>query len=290
TIDFSVTASDVNGHDLTYDWDFGDGASDTGPDVTHTYAGSGDYTATVTVDDGFDPVEATVDVRVNTPPVIDTGPGASPTLVEIGETVTFGTAASDANGDAVTFNWDFGDTTSASGDSATHGFGTDGTFTVTLTVSDGLDEVTGTVDVTVAKPVGIAKFKGKLNFKKQNKDAFLFKGDLELPQDFTPGGKSFQLDVGGATATFTMDEKGKAKTDTGKLKLKFNKKKGLWSFKLKLKKSSLADEWADEGLVNSDVAGVEVKLRTVLTVDGTIFIKTTTVTYKGKAGKSGKVK
>jgi PKD repeat protein len=296
-VNFNVTATDANGHDLTYTWDFGDGNGDTGSAPNHTYAGSGDYTATVVVSDGTDSVQGSVDVRVNTPPTIDTGPGASPTLAEIRETVTFGAMATDTNGDNLTYSWDFGDGTSMSGENATHDYASDGTYTVTLTVTDGLDPVQSSLDVTVAKPVGIAKFKGKLNFKKADKDTFLLKGDLELPTDFQPDGKAFQVDLSGAVTDFILDAKGKGSATRpgkdvtfGKAKLKYSKKKGLWTYNVKIKKVSIASDWEDEGLVNGDVAATEVSMRTVIWVDGEPFIKTATFTYSAKAGKSGKVK
>ena len=49
SIDFTVTADDESGGSLTYTWDFGDGNTDSGTSVSHTYAASGTYDVTVTV-------------------------------------------------------------------------------------------------------------------------------------------------------------------------------------------------------------------------------------------------
>ncbi len=55
----------VNDQTLTYTWDFGDGATGEGADVSHIYADVGDYTATLTVDDGNGgAAQATVTVTV----------------------------------------------------------------------------------------------------------------------------------------------------------------------------------------------------------------------------------
>ena len=43
--------SDPDGDSVTRLWDFGDGAIDTGPTPSHTYANAGDYTATLTATD-----------------------------------------------------------------------------------------------------------------------------------------------------------------------------------------------------------------------------------------------
>lgn len=48
---FAVEASDADGDELTYAWDFGDGGAAVGQAAEHTYAEAGTYSATVTVSD-----------------------------------------------------------------------------------------------------------------------------------------------------------------------------------------------------------------------------------------------
>ncbi|MGH3325030.1 MAG: carbohydrate-binding protein, partial [Streptomyces sp.] len=48
---FSAEGSDADGDALTYNWDFGDGATSDKADATHTYTENGTYSATVTVTD-----------------------------------------------------------------------------------------------------------------------------------------------------------------------------------------------------------------------------------------------
>ena len=51
-VDFTGSAStDPDGDDLDYSWDFGDGASSTSADPSHTYTSEGSYAATLTVTD-----------------------------------------------------------------------------------------------------------------------------------------------------------------------------------------------------------------------------------------------
>ena len=66
----------------------------------------------------------------------------------------FGTGSTDPNGDAITYLWNWGDNTATStGATPTHTFAADGTYTVTLTVTDTWGKTASTTrDVTIAKP------------------------------------------------------------------------------------------------------------------------------------------
>jgi len=68
SIVFSVAASDPDGNILSYTWNFGDGASASGANVSHTYTAPGNYTATVNVSDGLGgSVNTTILVTINVP-------------------------------------------------------------------------------------------------------------------------------------------------------------------------------------------------------------------------------
>ncbi|MBW3584240.1 MAG: PKD domain-containing protein, partial [Euryarchaeota archaeon] len=60
--------------------------------------------------------------------------------------------STDADGDTLTYSWDLGDGTSATGLLADHVYAESGTYTVTLTVDDGNATATSQKDVTVVKP------------------------------------------------------------------------------------------------------------------------------------------
>ncbi len=62
--------------------------------------------------------------------------------------------ASDPDGDALTFSWDFGDSTTGSGQSVTKVYNNAGNFTVTVTVSDGSESATASATATVRGMTG----------------------------------------------------------------------------------------------------------------------------------------
>ena len=49
---FNATATDKNNDPVSFAWDFGDGATGTGPDASHIYATAGTFTVKVTASDG----------------------------------------------------------------------------------------------------------------------------------------------------------------------------------------------------------------------------------------------
>ena len=137
-IRFDASASyDLDGNIVSYFWDFGDGTNVTGMIVSHTYADNGIYVVTLTVTDNdgaTDSVYATKTV-LNRPPVASFTESAE--TVTVGEFITFNALSSfDPDGSIVSCDWDFGDGTSAIGVVVSHAYTVQGTYTVTLTVTD----------------------------------------------------------------------------------------------------------------------------------------------------------
>ncbi|MFK7806782.1 MAG: PKD domain-containing protein [Saprospiraceae bacterium] len=59
---------------------------------------------------------------------------------------------SNFSSNATSYAWDFGDTNSSTDESPTHTYAAEGTYTVTLTASDGTDSKTQSKDVTITDP------------------------------------------------------------------------------------------------------------------------------------------
>lgn len=152
-------SSDPDGTIATYAWDFGDGATGTGPSVSHTYAAAGTYTVTLTVtDNGGGTASTTYPVTVEAP---NTAPTAGLTLDAVGLNATFdGSASTDSDGTVTAWAWDFGDGSVGSGQTAAHTYAANGTYTVSLTVTDndGATSVAATQQIIVNSIAPTASF------------------------------------------------------------------------------------------------------------------------------------
>jgi PKD repeat protein len=59
----------VNGSNVTFSWDFGDGSSANGPIVSHVYAAKGEYTATVTASNNTNTLMETTTAMIVEEPI-----------------------------------------------------------------------------------------------------------------------------------------------------------------------------------------------------------------------------
>jgi PKD repeat protein len=139
---------DPDGSIVIYSWDFGDGNTDSGVTVNHSYASSGTYTVTLTVkdDDGATGSASVIETVRNKSPVAVFTESAH--TLNTGDVINFDASESyDPDGTIVSYFWDFGDGTNASGVMASHAYADNGSYVVTLTVTDD-GEVANSVNST----------------------------------------------------------------------------------------------------------------------------------------------
>jgi PKD repeat protein len=140
TLDAGASSS-PNGAIVSYDWDLGDGETDSGVTVTHTYAEKGVYAITLVVTDSTGETGA----RTRSVQALNRVPVAiftfSPFWVGTNQPLTLNASDSyDPDGEIVQYIWSFGDGSSDEGMVVEHEYGllNGGSWqpTVTLTVID----------------------------------------------------------------------------------------------------------------------------------------------------------
>lgn len=130
---------DPDGEISDFLWDFGDGQSAQGPQVTHAYKRPGTYTAMLTVYDNTGHKSAMsydiTTVFINTPPVAI---AARNILGSPGQEIEFdGTRSYDPDGKKLSYQWDFSDGIGTARKAKTkRSFEKPGIYTATLTVVD----------------------------------------------------------------------------------------------------------------------------------------------------------
>ena len=155
-VSFTASASGGTGP-YSFSWAFGDGATGTGAAVYHTYSTTGSYNVVLTAKDSSPSQQTATSqqtITVTSPPP---PPSLTASFTEslsnsvVGQTVSF--TGSGSGGTApYNYAWNFGDSSTGSGSSASHVYQTAGVYTVVLTVTDAAGHVvsaTNTVTVTL---------------------------------------------------------------------------------------------------------------------------------------------
>src|SRR5689334_9476265 len=97
----------------------------------------------------------------NAAPIIEAAAATPGTAIQSRNISFTAQGASDPDGDALTYTWDFGDGGSGTGATATHGYSTAGTFTAKVEVSDGKKAASASTTVTVKSATG--RWTGAIN-------------------------------------------------------------------------------------------------------------------------------
>lgn len=151
---FTDTSLTQGGLIVNHSWNFGDGltAVTTNDTITHVYQSPGTYTVTMTVTD----VNGCAKTKTQTAYINVTFPYPALTVPATacpGQSITYNASATTGTG--LSYDWDFGDQTTATTNvpTTTHSYANNGTYTVTLNVTDinGCDS-TITRTIIVEKP------------------------------------------------------------------------------------------------------------------------------------------
>src|SRR5438034_946859 len=99
------SSTDPDGTIQLYTWDFGDGSAGSGPLVGHSFALAGTFNVVLTANfDRTNETQLTVAVGNRAPTITSTSPTAN-SVLQVGELGTFTIAASDPDGDLLSYSW-----------------------------------------------------------------------------------------------------------------------------------------------------------------------------------------
>ncbi len=124
------------GEIVAWHWDFGDGETSSEHDPVHRYSRKGTFHVSLTVTDAYGNRASVTKALtvVNIPPIADPG---GPYQGVVYQEIVFSAARShDPDGEIVEYRWDFGDGSTARGETVAHSYLKPGTYEVCLTVVD----------------------------------------------------------------------------------------------------------------------------------------------------------
>ncbi|MBI3711627.1 MAG: PKD domain-containing protein [Burkholderiales bacterium] len=133
-VNFTSTSTDADGTIASYAWNFGDNATSTAQNPSHTYAAAGSYNVALTVTDNQGATNTvTKSVTVT---AANQAPVANFTSSISGLTVSFTDSSTDADGSIASRAWNFGDASTSTLQNPSHTYAAAGTYTVALTATD----------------------------------------------------------------------------------------------------------------------------------------------------------
>jgi PKD repeat protein/predicted transcriptional regulator len=157
-VEFSSEGSfDPEGDELTYLWNFGDGATSGEANPVHYYFSAGEQIVTLKVQDpaGLS-ASATLSILLAVPAQNLTAAILSPengARYNTSEAVSFSAEArSWLPAPDFTYTWDFGDGETGSGRFLTHTYSAAGNYSILLRVSDGAGQVSAMCDIVIDAP------------------------------------------------------------------------------------------------------------------------------------------
>jgi len=159
TIQFTDQSSDPDGTIVSWYWEFGDGNTSSQQNPQHQYADDGTYQVnlTVTDDDGAMASITKQIIVVNVPPVANFS--YSPLNPTTADAINFTDLSYDSDGSIINWTWNFGDGAISYEENPQHQYSDDGTYNVTLVVTDD-DGATATItkQIVVSNVPPVANF------------------------------------------------------------------------------------------------------------------------------------
>lgn len=132
---FTDQSSDPDGNIASRSWNFGDGATSTSTNPSHSYAAAGTYSVMLTVLDNQG-ASGSVSKNVSVESSANLAPDADFSFVCANLNCSFTDQSSDEDGDITAWMWNFGDGGSSAVQNPGHTYAAAGGYTVTLTVTD----------------------------------------------------------------------------------------------------------------------------------------------------------
>jgi hypothetical protein len=255
--------------------------------VSNAYGTATSTAATLTV---FDPSD---------PPVITEGPTAVNALLQVGNVAVVDASApvslrvGVASASTLSYQWTFADGTVTSWLSTnitSHGYSVPtacGPYNASVTVNDGTDSTTTNLTVAVAYQLNVTKLQAKLNFAKPGTDSCSLTVTFAPCPGLDAANKIAVVDIGGAQASFILDDNGRGRTGPNNCRVTSNNSTGLWTFTAKLKNGAWQSGWDAYGLHAVTARKIAASLPVVLLVGDEGFAADAQLLYTAKAGKSG---
>ncbi|MGD1019943.1 MAG: PKD domain-containing protein [Verrucomicrobiia bacterium] len=289
-------------------WDFGDGATSTATNPTHTYTNAATFSVSLTAQG---PVATNTLTRPGyitafqaLAPIINSPPTVTNALLQIGnravvvvdETNFFRVTATDSQSLSMGYQWRFGDgSTSATSPQPTalHAYGTNcGPFVASVTVSNGYASVITNLAVAVACEMPVTKLQLKSNFAKPNSDGATLIATTDLGEGFKPLGQTLVVDMGNAQVQFTLNKNGLGVSAADTARLRFNKHAGLWTLKVRLRQGNWHTSWLSYGLIDATIQrpGSAVTMPVVVLAGDLGFATDRSLNYTATAHDAGLAK
>lgn len=136
-VQFTDTSSDVEGPLVAWNWNFGDNQTANVQNPEHIYSAPGTYLVVLTVTDSGG-LQVSVSIQITVEPPGNNSPIANFSFSQQNRklVIDFTDTSSDTDGAITTWNWNFGDNSTDTVQNPSHTYLADGTYQVTLTVTD----------------------------------------------------------------------------------------------------------------------------------------------------------